>query len=144
MNIIQEIALINFIETNQGRPFAWGECDCNTFVLEAMDAVFGTALAARVRGQYATEKGAIRFRRKSVQGSLINGLIEEGFIEIPRGFEQTGDILIVEDPDKWEMSHLCLGRTAAAAFPDAGVQQFSLALLKDKPYRVWRCSCLLQ
>ena len=142
MDIKQEITLINFIESNLGRAFAWGECDCNIFVLEAMDAVFGTALAAKIRGRYITERGAIRFRRQSPWGSLITLLQEAGFVEGQKGFEHTGDLLIVEDPGKWEMAHIYLGRMAAAAFPGEGVQQFPLVLMKDKPYSVWRYPCL--
>lgn len=142
MNIDQEIRLAQFIEDNLGRPFAWGRCDCNTFVLEAMDVLGGTALADEIRGRYKTARGAIRFRRRSPWGGLITGLQGVGFAEIPRGFEQTGDILIVAEPDKWDMSHLFLGRLAAAAFPEAGVQQFSMTQLRNKPYRVWRSPCL--
>lgn len=143
MHISHEIKLLNFVEANLGRPFAWGECDCNTFALEMIDAVYDTALAAQIRGRYQTERGAIRYRRRSPWGSLINLLREAGFCEVPKGFAQTGDILIVVAP-KWEMSHICLGNRAVAAFPGDGVQCFPLAALADEPYTIWRFPCPLQ
>lgn len=140
MHISHEIKLINFVEASLGRPFAWGQCDCNTFVLAAMDAVYDTALAAKILGKYSTGLGAIRYRRRSPWGSLIALLREAGFSESSRGFEQIGDILIVADK-KWEMSHVCLGNRGMAAFPDEGVQFFPLSSLADQPYTVWRSPC---
>jgi hypothetical protein len=140
MDITHEIRLMNFIEQNQGRPFTWGECDCNTFVLDVVDAVFDIALAAKVKGKYKNELGAIRFRQRCEWGSFIELLKEAGFVGGKKGFEQVGDILIVADPGKWEMAHIYLGNKTVTAFPDEGVLQFPTAMLKDKPYSVWRYS----
>jgi hypothetical protein len=132
----QEIKLIRFFEANRGRSFAWGQCDCNVFALEAIDAVHDTKLATQIRGRYSSLLGAFLFRRR-VPGSLLNILKDAGFIQIKKGFEQTGDLLIVEDP-KWEMVHICLGNNAMSAFPEHGVSMFPLQDLQDKPYSVWR------
>lgn len=140
MDIQHEIKLINYIEANLNRPFAWGECDCNVFALDVIDAVIDTALAGKIKGKYKTERGAIRFRKRSAWGSFIELLKEAGFVQGKKGFEQTGDLLIVEDLGKWEMVHIYLGNKTVAAFPDEGVLQFPTALIKDKPYTVWRYS----
>lgn len=136
MDIKREIALIDFVKANRGRPFAWGQCDCNTFALEVMDAVHDTDLAAQIQGKYESMLGAFLFRRR-VPGSLINILKASGFVEGKKGFEQTGDLMIVEDP-KWEMVHICLGSQAVASFPEYGVMTFPMSELRDKPYSVWR------
>lgn len=142
MDIKREIRLMSFIEKNLGRPFAWGECDCNTFALETIDAVFDTAWADLIKGRYYTELGAFTFRRSCRWGDFISGIIAEaGFIEIQKGFEQTGDLLIVKDP-RWEMVHICLGNKLVSSFPGAGVQYFSASVIKDKAYSVWRLPCL--
>lgn len=140
MHIRNEINLLNFIEASLGRPFVWGQCDCNTFALEALDAAYGTCLAGKIMGQYNTLLGAVRYRKRSPWGSFIALIEEAGFIEAKKGFQQTGDLLIVEDP-KWEMVHICLGSIAASAFPDDGVRTFPMAMMADKPYRVWRYAC---
>ncbi len=140
MHIRQEIALVRFIEESLGRPFAWGVCDCNTFALEAMDAAYGLDLAAKIRGQYGTLLTAFRFRRNSPWKTFHALLEEQGFCEIPKGLQQTGDLLICEDP-KWEMVHVCLGDRAVSAFPGDGVRLFPMAMMADKPYRVWRRPC---
>lgn len=143
MDIKHEIKLINYIEANLGRPFAWGECDCNIFALDVIDAVWGqisnlSPLSNQIRGKYKTERGAIRFRKRSRWGSFIELLKESGFVQGKKGFEQIGDILIVEDPRKWEMVHIYLGNRTVAAFPGEGVLQFPTAMMKDKQYNVWR------
>jgi len=139
MDIEREIKLIDFVKDNRGRSFSWGQCDCNTFALEVMDAVHDTDLAAQIRGKYESLLGAFLFRRR-VPGSLINILKTAGFIEGKKGFEQTGDLMIVEDP-KWEMVHICLGSQAVAAFPEHGVMTFPMHELRDKSYSVWRLPC---
>jgi len=136
MDIERELRLIDFVKASRGRPFAWGRCDCNVFALEAMDAAYGTDLAGLIRGRYDSLLGAFLFRRR-VLGSLINILKAAGFVEGKRGFEQTGDLLIVED-SKWEMVHIYLGSQVVSAFPDGGVQTFPMRDLRDKPYSVWR------
>ncbi len=143
MDIKHEILLVNFIEKSLGRPFAWGESDCNIFALETMDAVFGTVLADEIKGRYYTELGAFNFRRRSRWGSFINLLEESGFTKIPKGFEQVGDLLIVEDP-RWEMVHVCLGIDAVSSLPGEGIRHFPVSMLKDKPYSVWRFACPVQ
>ena len=140
MNAKHEIKLMNFVEKNLGRPFVWGRCDCSTFALEATDAIFDTALVNKIKGKYRTGKGAIKFRRRS-WGSFINLLKEAGFVESQKGFEQTGDMLIVED-EEWERVHVYLGNWACASFPDDGVQLFPMTVMNDKPYKVWRYICL--
>jgi len=127
---------IEFANVNLGRPFVWGQCDCNTFALDMMDAMYGTNLAAQIKGKYGSPLQAFLFRRR-VPGSLINILKAAGFEEVKRGFERTGDLLIVADP-KWEMVHVCLGAKCVSAFPDQGVQVFPMTELKDKEYTVWR------
>jgi len=140
MNAEHEIKLMNFVEKNLGRPFTWGQCDCSTFALEVIDAAFDTALADKIKGKYRTEKGAIKFRRRS-WGSFVNLLKEAGFVESQRSFEQTGDMLIIEDAE-WERVHVCLGNWVCAPFPDDGVQLFPMTVMTDKPYKVWRYVCL--
>jgi hypothetical protein len=136
MDVAREIRLIEYVKANRGRPFAWGQCDCNVFALEAMDAVHDTDLAALMRGRYSSLLGAYLFRRRRL-GSLINILKAAGFVEGQKGFEQTGDLLIVSDP-KWEMVHICLGSQAVAAFPEHGVMTFPMRELRHRQYSVWR------
>jgi hypothetical protein len=145
MNAKQEINLMNFVESSLGRPFAWGECDCNTFALEAMDAAYGLSLAAKIMGHYRTMRGAIRYRRRSPWGDLISLLKEAGFVSGKKGFEQVGDILIASDRlRRWEMAQVYLGRHCVSAFPDDAVRLFPCELMQSAAYEVWRYPCLLQ
>jgi len=144
MNARAEIALVRFVEENLRRPFVWGRRDCNTFVLEALDAACaGTShLAAKIIGQYSTALGAMRYRLRSPWGSLYNLLRDAGCIEIQAGYQQIGDIVIVPDR-RWEQAHICLGATVASVDFALGVHIYPIAQLQ-RPYSVWRFPCPLQ
>ncbi len=120
---------------------AWGTCDCNVFALEALDAAYDTALAALIRGRYKTQAGAVRYRRRSRWGSFIRLVEEAGFAAGKRGFEQTGDLLVVAEPGKWEMVHIYLGDRVVSAFPREGVHYGFMADIRVKTYNVWRRPC---
>lgn len=137
MDIKLEMALIDFVKAKLGRPFAWGICDCNTLALEASDAVFGTEMAEKVVGQYDTPDSAEQYRKSSPWGSFINLIKENGFIEAQKGFEQTGDFLIVED-SRWEQVHICMGIRSVSCALDAVVHLFPTVQLKNMLYSVWR------
>jgi hypothetical protein len=137
MDISRELKLINFVKANLGRPFVWGECDCNVFALEMIDAVHGTDLAGRIKGKYANELGAVRFRLRSEWGSFEGLLKENGFVEGKKGFEQTGDILIVAAPN-FELVHIYMGKTVVSVPLGMIVHTAPYALMKYLEYRVWR------
>lgn len=137
MDIKKELQLINFIKANIGREFQWGVCDCNVFALEAMDAVHGTDMAGKIRGKYENDLGAIRFRLKSEWGSFEGLLKENGFTEGKKGFEQTGDIIIVDGPG-FDLVHINLGKNIVSVPLDGKVHMDPRAALKTIDYRVWR------
>ena len=137
MEIKKELALIHFIKSNLGRSFAWGRCDCNTFALEMVDAVYGTSLAETVLGKYDGMIEAARFRKESEWGNFQNLLSVNGFTEGKQGFEQIGDLLVVED-EQFELVSIYMGIKSVACVRDIGVQLFPTVLLKEKTYRVWR------
>jgi hypothetical protein len=136
----QEIALMRFVQDSIGRPFAWGRCDCNVYALEAIDATHGTDLASLISGRYSTGLGAIRYRKRCPWGSFIGLLAEHGFVEAKKGFEQTGDLLVIPDP-RWEMVHVYLGRDAVSVSPDLSVCIFPMASIRHETYLVWRLPC---
>ncbi len=143
MNARAEIALMRFIEENIHQPFIWGRRDCNTFVLEALDACAGTShLASKIIGKYSTALGAMRYRLRSPWGNLYNLLQDAGCIEIQEGFQQIGDIMVVPD-HRWEQAHICLGITVASVDFVLGVHIYPIAQLR-RPCSVWRLPCLLQ
>lgn len=80
----------NFITCNAGRPFAWGDWDCNLFLIDLLDALYPLAepRAQQVRGKYNTRLGAARFQR--------------GFTPAPEFFRQQGLELLQVDSDQFQ------------------------------------------
>jgi hypothetical protein len=137
VDIAKEIKLINFIKKNIGRPFAWGICDCNVVALEAMDATYGTDLAGIIKGRYSSEAEAIEFMRNIEWKDWAEFLIEKGFIEGKKGFEQTGDLLIVSLPN-FDLVHIYMGKSVMAVPLNMNVHTVPYAAMKQLDYRVWR------
>lgn len=51
----------NYITNKMGKDFEWGVNDCNTFFIELHDLLYETEDLPRVKEQYSTRKGAIKF-----------------------------------------------------------------------------------
>lgn len=137
MDITKELKLINFIAVNLGRPFVWGECDCNVFALEAMDATYGTDLAGIIKGKYANKDEAVEFMRNIRWNDWAEFLSENGYIEGKKGFEQTGDLLIVSLPD-YELVHIYMGKNVVSVPLGMVVRLEPYSLMKILKYRAWR------
>jgi hypothetical protein len=80
-------------------PFAYGRSDCALFVAGAVDAMTGTDLAARFRGQYHSRKEAVALA-KSYTGKLaLRPFFEFALRDLPQvpvPCAQRGDIVLVK------------------------------------------------
>lgn len=78
----------NFITRNASRKFAWGDWDCNLFLIDLLDTLYplDQPRALQIRGKYNTRLGAIRFQRN--------------FTPAPEFFRQQGlELLEVDSSD---------------------------------------------
>ena len=64
MNLQQRLTMAQYIAGAMGSAFEWGNNDCNTFVADMVDTVFGRKTAEKIRGQYSNLAGAVRFSKK--------------------------------------------------------------------------------
>lgn len=112
----------------RGAEFVWGETDCAQVVLECLDAMFETTLAAEHR-HYRTELGALRYQRRHPQGEVLEALGGEW---VTPGFQQRGDVILCPG-DRWEQVHLCLGADSISSAPETGVAMFSTEALLAQP-----------
>lgn len=71
-------------------PFAWGQHDCNTLVVELHDFLFGTRQLDLVKGQYNDLKSALRFLKTQTQADWFES---QGYLKV----EQAQDLDFVSD-----------------------------------------------
>ena len=101
-----------YIETQLGQPFAWGTNDCNTFILDYFDKVFGTDLLKIIYKKYSSKEGAIKFQKKF--GQRISGrCLQLGLVEHHPSKAIFGDILVKHNAD-WDSCHICIGSKIAS------------------------------
>lgn len=99
-------AVVSFIDSRRPAPFEWGVNDCALFPADAWQVMTGVDLAARFRGRYKSERGALRLMRKA--GGMREFVLRAGLIEKPKGFSQRYDVVLVKTGD-WDTLGLNAG-----------------------------------
>jgi len=122
-----EIIFHNYIESQMGKPFKWGENDCNTFILKMVDHFQGTDYAADVVGKYSTKRGALKFAKKI--GTLRDYL---PLRKIKDNHAQTGDLILVKD-QVFDRAHICTGSKVVSVIEDSVTTQ--IPMVKGDVYR---------
>lgn len=119
-----DVRLADWAQIVIGQPMAWGQTDCVLASLEAVDVMTGTpleaGLAARHRGKYDSLRTALAYQRDN-DVDLPRELFGAGAVEIPRHYQQRGDILI----GHWEeflCGHVCFGERVLSVDMEKGVR----------------------
>lgn len=66
-----------YVAKKRHSQFEWGKNDCNTFVVEMHDYVWGTDYLPRLYGKYSSLLSAARFSRRDIQAP--DWLTEAGY-----------------------------------------------------------------
>lgn len=120
-------ALTQYVNNTLGLPFVWGERDCVTYAIGAIEAMIG-AEVNKPKFNYDSKRTALVFAQKY---KLADGMREQlSAYDVRHGFQQAGDIAIVEK-DGFECCHVVMGPSAyAPAFIENGhVCRFNMAVL---------------
>lgn len=90
--------LDTFLRARRARPFEWGEQDCVLFAADAVRALVGVDLGAKIRGKYKTARGAASVLRKhgGMMAAVDKATACLGAIVIAPAFAQRGDIALVQ------------------------------------------------
>lgn len=86
----RRIDLIRWAERQIGKQFEWGKMDCTTLTLEAIRVYYGREIPIEIK--WKSLKDAIRIYQKN--GNPPDILKANGFVEIKKNYEQTGDIFV--------------------------------------------------
>lgn len=124
-----DLRLLQWAESMNGKPFAWGETDCGSLVRSAMQNIYGVDAFGGV-GRYSTRAAALK--RQSETGGVYAALTAAGWSEIPLPFAQQGDVLI-HPGDGMPGAGVVVARQVLITNPDHGVQLVSWRLFRAEP-----------
>jgi hypothetical protein len=133
MSPAQEAQLIKLLDMAGRRRFQWGINDCNTLALEWLDKVQNKGWLKRVWGKYDDAKGAIKVARSLPR--WCDGLVEEGWIEIPHTQASVGDLAVMEDKH-FDRVHIVLGPHVVSVHESLGMVKIPLGSI---PMRFFKC-----
>lgn len=116
--------LSKFLREREGKPFKWGQTDCNVLALQCLDILTGMTrphFALIAQGRYSTEAGALAFAT-TYPMSLGRILAMAGAQEV-KGDCQPGDFILVQrEGEPWLRAHICLNDSmCASSTPEHGI-----------------------
>lgn len=132
-SISADIRLMEFVRSEVGRPFEWGETNCLALALRAVDAMRGTTLHATHRHRMSSAARALAGTRKHGLDGVVRFLQQHGLIELAPNFAQEGDILLGLSEDGQIAAHVSLGTRVLSSTPDDGVILLRLATVSPAP-----------
>ena len=86
------IKLYKIIESYKGIDYKFGETDCFNITFRILDSWKGKNLHQKHKGLYTNRKEA--FNRIKERGGLNTFMLNLGFKEIKKNYQQIGDVLI--------------------------------------------------
>jgi hypothetical protein len=93
--------LAAFLRESADEPFVWGVNDCALRACDAVRAMTGTDIAARLRGRYKTQLGAARVMRRlagDLEAVAQQVAYEFAIREVTPSFARRGDLLLLDTP----------------------------------------------
>lgn len=123
-----EVALAKFATAELGKPFVWGETNCVSLAIRALDVQCGDNYHACVKHFMSSELRAGAFVRKQGLAGIVSRLKARGIAVIPQNFEQVGDVRFVQTEVTIGASVL-LGRKALSSTQEAGVALYDASIL---------------
>jgi len=137
-----EVRLMEFVRTELGRPFEWGETNCLALALRAVDAMHGTHLHATHKHRMSSATRALAGTRKHGLNGVMEFLLGHGLVAIDPPFAQEGDILLGLTDDGQIAAHVSLGNRVLSSTQADGVILLRLATVSPAPTLAagWRVS----
>lgn len=110
----------------QSREFQWGMHDCTLFVAKVVDAMTDGDYAQRITRDLPHTTEAETLRLIEQYGGLRKLVSRYLSQEIPYGWAQEGDVVLLRDAEGHEVLGICEGVQAICAFK-TGVAPLSMA-----------------
>lgn len=130
MNAAQEIALVRLAQTSVGKPFVWGQMDCNTLGTCAVDIMLGTSYSQQIIGKYSTLREALEFQKSFLHWD--DELTRLGAEIVPNAAKaQSGDLIIVPLM-AYDAVHVCICGKVLSVSPNSFVTLGRASLIPDE------------
>jgi len=105
-----ELRLAAFARAQCGQPFVWGQTNCVSLALRALDAMHGSNLQALHWRSMRSQTRALAWVHRNGLAGLVEVLQGAGLVQVPRNFEQPGDVCLVNLPGPTIGASVVLGR----------------------------------
>lgn len=99
------------VQERMAAPFVWGQHDCCLWAADVVQAITGLDPAAALRGQYASERGALRLVRQlgglpAIASAALGHPVKAGFATV-------GDVLLITHERRTTLA-ICNGSSLLA------------------------------
>jgi hypothetical protein len=137
---MNERAVIEYLAGVVGAGFLWGETDCATLALRALDRWTGLDCSSRFAGAWGTQAEALAMY---AEGYLPSDYLRQlGGYRITPAMATLGDVVTLQSEAWPEQVHFLTGSHATVADIEAGVRLVKSALILSIPgAEVWRVPC---
>jgi hypothetical protein len=130
-----EIDLHQFIQSEIGKPFNYGEHDCATFAAKALDIITGGGMFDTIQSRRIECNDLIPYMEK--YGSIGEHFESVGGKEVDVSFASTGDFIVIEHAEGQFSACVCMGARTAVNTEERGVLLFPTSKLQNI-IGVWR------
>lgn len=129
-------ARLNALATEKlNMPHAYGTNDCLLLAGAAVLAITGEDLFSQHVGKYKSKTGAAKYLR-SLGFKSPAALVGHHLKEIPIGFAQRGDIVLIGGDGGWDIPALCFGHHALV-IADNGQREGTFRLNRSDWLMAW-------
>lgn len=113
MLLSRSLKTANFLQLNAARPFAWGDWDCNLFIVDLLDHIDAGMpwRSQAIRGKYDSGFGAARFQYFFTPAP--KWLEQQGYEIISSDQFQQHDIILETKKRYWSANLFFAGHTWA-------------------------------
>lgn len=131
-----EHQLIQYVNGELGKPFAWGERDCSSFAAACLKIIVGD-MTLPWNFPYRNERDALRYAREVIP--FYDFLkAQDGVVSVAPNYEQRGDFIFGQ-LGAFDCCHIVLGAKVVGLDMQAGVCLAPLSDFKTlTPYRALR------
>lgn len=125
-----DVALVDWERLMLGRHFEWGETDCVSVVLAALEVMYAEADRPKLTvPSWSTQIGALRAIKKV--GNIPQALRDGGAQNVPLAFARPGDIVVGLEPSNgMPRCGVVVERHVVTASVKNGVFRFALRDLR--------------
>jgi len=128
----RELSVIRYATGVRGSPLRWGETDCASLCIAAINLQAEKEL---ISDKWDSEAAAREVMARHLPSEVME---QAGMEKIDPSACRVGDVLVVPSGEWAETLYLCLGARCLSATARGGVDLFPLTSVKNAASSAWR------